>query len=207
MGVCKIFFYRGEMNAGTTAECTLGGMLKQSRLNRGLKLRGVAFDAGISPMYLSLLERDACGPPSDEKLQSLAGVLFEQKVAELFAKAGRVTPVVTNTILRHPTEWSEVIAAAKDFNADHLAGLKSLVLLYQGAGKSHLGKFLAKYVADLSVADEKPQRKRQTKDKAGIQRHKKERAATAKRTPVSSVRRGKRVRNAPGFLPGQARRP
>lgn len=195
------------MSAGTTTGCTLGRMLKQSRLSRGLSLQTVASNAGITPMYLSLIERNACSPPRDEKLQRLAEVFGEQHVETFFAKAGRVTPRVVNTILRHPTQWSELIEAAKDFDADRLAALKSLVLLHQGAGKSHLGKFLAKYVADLSVADEKSQRKRPTKDEAGIQRHKKERAATPKEARVSSVRRAKRVRNAPGFLPGQAGHP
>jgi transcriptional regulator with XRE-family HTH domain len=195
------------MSAGTTTGCTLGRMLKQSRLSRGLSLQTVASNAGITPMYLSLIERNACGPPIDEKLQSLAEVFGEQHVETFFAKAGRVTPRVVNTILRHPTQWSELIEAAKDFDADHLAGLKSFVLLHQGAGKSYLGKFLAKYVADLSLADEKAQRKRPAKDKAGLQRDTKERSTTPKEARVSSVRRAKRVRNAPGFLPGQAGHP
>jgi hypothetical protein len=155
-------------------------------------------------MYLSLLERDACGPPSDEKLQSLARVLFEQGVAELFAKAGRVTPVVTNTILRHPTEWSELITAAKDFDADHLAGLKKYIVLHKGSGKTDTAKFMAQLMADLLVADKKAQRKPSAKDKAGLQRGTKERATTPKEARAGSVRRAKRVRNAPGFPLGQA---
>src|ERR1017187_2628566 len=125
------------MSAGTTTECTLGEMLRESRLNSGLSGRKAAKDAGITPMYLSLLERDACGPPSDEKLQSLAAVLGEPHAENFFAKAGRVTLQVVKTILRHPTPWTEFISAAKDLDADHLAGFKSFaVLLHQGAGKT-----------------------------------------------------------------------
>jgi len=51
-----------------------------------------------------LLERDACGPPSDEKLQALAEALGEPHAENLFAKADRVTPRVVNIILQHPTE-------------------------------------------------------------------------------------------------------
>jgi transcriptional regulator with XRE-family HTH domain len=108
-------------------EITLGASLKQHRVSKGLSVRAAATQARIAPMYLSLLERDACGPPSDEKLQKLAEVLGEQHVETLFAKAGRVTPQVINTILRHPTPWSELIAAAKDLDADHLVGLKTIV--------------------------------------------------------------------------------
>ena len=77
------------MSAGTTTECTLGEMLRDSRLNSGLSLRTAATTAGITPMYLSLIERDACGPPSDEKLQSLADALGEPHAENFFAKAGR----------------------------------------------------------------------------------------------------------------------
>jgi transcriptional regulator with XRE-family HTH domain len=195
------------MSAGTTAECTLGNMLKESRLNRGLKLRKVAFDARITPMYLSLIERDACGPPSDEKLQNLAAVLGEQSEEKLFAKAGRVTPQVVQTILRHPTPWTELIAAAKDLDADDLAGLKKYIVLHKGSGKTDTTKFMAKFIANLSVANEKSQRKRPAKDKAGLQRDTKDRAATPKEARVSSVRRAKRVRNALAFLPGTAGHP
>jgi hypothetical protein len=146
-------------------------------------------------MYLSLLERDECGPPSDEKLLRLSEALGEPHAENFFAKAGRVTPQVVNTILRHPTQWSELIAAAKDLDADHLAGLKKYIVLHKGSGKTDTAKFMAKFIADLSVADEKSQKKRPAKDKAGLQRDTKERAATPQRARV--VRRAKRVRNAP----------
>jgi transcriptional regulator with XRE-family HTH domain len=125
-------------------EITLGALLRQSRLSQGLSLRATATRAGIAPMYLSLLERDACGPPSDEKLQSLAEVLGEPHVETLFAKAGRVTPEVVSTILRHPTQWSELIAAAKNLDADHLAGLKAIVDHAAGSGQFPL--FAAKLI-------------------------------------------------------------
>jgi transcriptional regulator with XRE-family HTH domain len=104
-------------------EVTLGASLKQHRLSKGLSVRTAATQAGIAPMYLSLLERDACGPPSDEKLQRLADVLGEQHVETLFAKAGRVTPQVVSTILRHPTEWSEFIEAGKNLDGKQLEAL------------------------------------------------------------------------------------
>jgi len=109
------------------SEVTLGAALKQHRVSRGLSVRGAAAKAGIAPMYLSLLERDACGPPSDEKLQSLAEVLGERHVETLFAKAGRVTPQVVSTILRHPTEWSELIEAGKNLNGKQLEKLTQVL--------------------------------------------------------------------------------
>jgi transcriptional regulator with XRE-family HTH domain len=106
---------------------TFGAMLRKVRLTQRLSLRAAAAKAGISPMYLSLLERDACGPPSDEKLQSLAEVLGEQHVETLFAKAGRVTPQVAKTILRHPTEWSELIEAGKNLDCKGINALTEAI--------------------------------------------------------------------------------
>jgi transcriptional regulator with XRE-family HTH domain len=177
-----------KMNEGT-----LGASLKQHRVNKGLSVRAAAKLARIAPMYLSLLERDACGPPSDEKLQRLADVLGEQHVETLFAKAGRVTPQVVCTILRHSTPWSEFIAAAKDLDADHLAGLKALAESGQLIHFAAHGK--AEAIAERPVI-EKSQRKHRLKGKAEVPRGTKERVAAPQATIVSSARRGKEVSSA-----------
>jgi transcriptional regulator with XRE-family HTH domain len=106
---------------------TLGALLRQTRLRRDLSLRKAAFNAGLSPMYLSLLERDACGPPSDGKLQALAQALGEQ-AGTLFAKAGRVPPRVADIILRNPAEWSALIEASKELNSVQIERLKDTIL-------------------------------------------------------------------------------
>jgi transcriptional regulator with XRE-family HTH domain len=112
---------------------TLGEFLRQTRLRRELSLRRVAFNAGLSPMYLSLLERDVCGPPSEEKLQALAQALGEQ-AAPLFAKAGRVPPAVAKIILRHPIEWSDLIEAGENLDPVQIGRLKETIL----AGMKHI---------------------------------------------------------------------
>src|SRR5271157_5293873 len=110
-----------------TVNCTLGEFLRQTRLGRELSLRRAAFNAGLSPMYLSLLERDLCGPPSDEKLRALAQALGEQ-AAPLFAKAGRVPPSVAKIILRHPIEWSDLIEAGENLDPVQIGRLKETIL-------------------------------------------------------------------------------
>lgn len=100
-------------------------------------MRNVAFSAGLSPMYLSLLERDACGPPSDEKLESLAKVLEEPNPESVFALAGRVTPRVASIILRHPTQWGELLHACEHLGADDVAKLKETIVAgTPGTGKT-----------------------------------------------------------------------
>jgi transcriptional regulator with XRE-family HTH domain len=110
-----------------STERTLGILLRQSRLSRGLSLRKVAFSAGFTPMYLSLLERDACGPPSDEKLEALTLALGEPHSEIFFAKAGRVHPRVVDIVLQHPSEWTELLEAGKDLDSDHIESLKTIV--------------------------------------------------------------------------------
>lgn len=55
---------------------TLGSLLKQSRLDLGLKLRHVAQEAGITPGHLSRLENNLTdGRPSQQTLDRLAATL------------------------------------------------------------------------------------------------------------------------------------
>lgn len=127
-------FYEVKLHANSpiradqvTVHCTLGEFLRQTRLRRELSLRRAAFNAGLSPMYLSLLERDLCGPPSKEKLQALAQALGEQ-TAPLFAKAGRVPPSVAKIILRHPIEWTDLIEAGENLDPVQISRLKETIL-------------------------------------------------------------------------------
>jgi transcriptional regulator with XRE-family HTH domain len=99
-------------------------------------LRKVAFSAGFTPMYLSLLERDACGPPSDEKLQALTEALGEPHSEIFFAKAGRVHPRAVDIILQHPSEWTELLEAGKDLDSDHIESLKTIVNGIPGVAKT-----------------------------------------------------------------------
>jgi transcriptional regulator with XRE-family HTH domain len=117
-------------------ECSLGSMLRRARIKQKLTLRQVASNAGISPMYLSLLERDACGAPSDEKLQALADALGESHSEIFFAKAGRVHPRVARIILQYPTQWTQLLEAGKDLDSDHIASLKTIVDGTPGVGKT-----------------------------------------------------------------------
>lgn len=175
------------MSAGTTTEGTLGNLLRQTRLNQELSLRRVAAIADVTPMYLSLLERDECGPPSDEKLIRLSEALGEPHAIDFFARAGRVTPQVVNTILRHPKQWSELIEAAKDLDAAQLTTFK--VVLAKGGGKSHTGNFL-KSLADMWAAEEGSPRMQESKGKGNY-------SLTRKNKLPRPKKRAPAVRNAP----------
>jgi hypothetical protein len=88
-------------------------------------LRDVASKAGISAMYLSLLERDECEPRS-EVLDALANALGEQAEI-LFVKAGRVHSTLVRTMMRHPAEWVGLLKAGENASSAQLRGLQALV--------------------------------------------------------------------------------
>jgi transcriptional regulator with XRE-family HTH domain len=119
-----------------TTECSLGALLRQTRMKQGLSLRQVAFSARLSPIYLSLLERDACGPPSDEKLQALIEALGEPHGEIFFAKAGRAHPRAVDIILQHPSKWTELLKAGEDLDSDHIESLKTIVNGTPGVAKT-----------------------------------------------------------------------
>lgn len=104
---------------------SLGTLLKRTRLRQGLSLRDAASKAGISAMYLSLLERDACEPRS-EVLGALASALGEQ-AEMLFVKAGRVHPTLVRSMMRHPAEWVGLLTAGDKATSAQLLGLRALL--------------------------------------------------------------------------------
>jgi transcriptional regulator with XRE-family HTH domain len=55
---------------------SLGSTIKQARIDKGMKLRELAKELGISPGYLSNIENDRTDtPPSGELLKKIASIL------------------------------------------------------------------------------------------------------------------------------------
>ena len=73
----------------------LGGQLRAERVRRGERISDVAHRAGVSPQYLSELERGK-KDPSSEILSAVAGAL-EVTVAELTLSAGRRLTATSRT--------------------------------------------------------------------------------------------------------------
>lgn len=76
---------------------TYGKELKALRIKRGMRLRGLAKEAGISSSYLSQIEQEKVPPPSAETIERIAGVLkAEGDVMAL--EAGKI-PIWIKTLL------------------------------------------------------------------------------------------------------------
>ncbi|MGO4255600.1 helix-turn-helix domain-containing protein [Marmoricola sp. RAF53] len=78
-----------KSKVGMTVE-TLGGYLREQRVNAGVSLRQLADQAGVSNPYLSQIER-GLRRPSAEVLQQLAKAL-RISAETLYVQAGILTP-------------------------------------------------------------------------------------------------------------------
>ena len=75
--------------------------MRRERERLGFGLREMAKKIGLSPTYLSKIERDEFPPPSEKKVKIIANIIGCD-VDELLALAGRVASDVTDIIKRQP---------------------------------------------------------------------------------------------------------
>jgi transcriptional regulator with XRE-family HTH domain len=95
-----------------------GPYLRQQREARRaddprFSLRQVAERVGVQPSYLSKVERDDVGPPSEDTIRRLADELDED-VDVLLALAGKVSTDLKDVIRRRPRLFAQVIRELRD---------------------------------------------------------------------------------------------
>ena len=96
---------------------TFGQNLRQIREERaaerpGFSLRKVAERCGVTPAYLSRIERDEVPPPGEETLLKLAGDLGTDPDV-LLAQAGKISADLRAAILARPKLFAELIRAVR----------------------------------------------------------------------------------------------
>lgn len=100
-----------------------GEFLQQKRIVRGITLRKMAELLGITPPYLSDIEKDRRNPPEMEKLEQISSILLlsaEDKTVMLDL-AGKKRNTVAPDLPKYIMERSYVSAAlrtARDLDAD-----------------------------------------------------------------------------------------
>ena len=110
-----------------------GAFIRREREAREIGLREMAKKIGVSPTYMSKVERDEFTPPTEDKVRSIAKIL-DCNLDELMAMAGRVPSDLTDIIKRHPVEMSALMRAANGLSSEEL------VRLSREAGKANLRK-------------------------------------------------------------------
>ena len=79
---------------------TLGAYIRQARVRRGITLRQLAGQLGITPSYLSDIENDR-RVPAQEVLEGISRSL-RLDLNELLARAGRLDPETQEYLKRSP---------------------------------------------------------------------------------------------------------
>src|SRR5215469_9433456 len=89
-----------------------GAFVRRQREAREIGLREMAKMIGVSPTYLSKVERDEFAPPAEDKVRKIAEIL-DSDPDELLARAGRVSSDLSDIIKRRPVEFSALLRTAK----------------------------------------------------------------------------------------------
>ena len=99
-----------------------GAYVRQEREGREIGLREMAKMIGVSPTYLSKIERDEFAPPAEDKVRKIAEI-FGSDIDELLALAGRVSSDLSEIIRQRPRELAALLRTTKGLTADDVARL------------------------------------------------------------------------------------
>jgi transcriptional regulator with XRE-family HTH domain len=99
-----------------------GAFIRRKREAKEIGLREMAKKIGVSPTYLSKVERDEFPPPAEDKVRKIAAIIGHD-ADELLALAGRVASDLTDIIRERPREMADFLRAARGLTADDMARL------------------------------------------------------------------------------------
>ncbi len=99
-----------------------GPTVRREREKLDISLRAFAKKVGVSPTYLSKVERDEFPPPAEDKVRKIAEI-FGSDVDELLALAGKVSSDLSEIIRERPRELAALLRTTKGLTADDVARL------------------------------------------------------------------------------------
>jgi HTH-type transcriptional regulator, competence development regulator len=99
-----------------------GALVRREREAKEIGLREMAKKIGVSPTYLSKIERGEFDPPAEDKVRRIAEIIGHDH-DELLALAGRVASDLTEIIRQRPRQMADFLRAAKGLTADDIARL------------------------------------------------------------------------------------
>src|SRR6266851_1549067 len=101
---------------------SFGALVRREREVKEIGLREMAKKIGVSPTYLSKIERDEFDPPAEDKVRKIAEIIGRDP-DELLALAGRVASDLTDIIRQRPREMADFLRAAKGLTAEEMGRL------------------------------------------------------------------------------------
>lgn len=110
-----------------------GAFVRQEREEREIGLREMAKMIGVSPTYISKVERDEFPPPAEDKVRKIAEI-FNMDVDVLLALAGKVSSDLSEIIRERPRELAALLRTTKGMSQGDVENLA------REAGKPKDGK-------------------------------------------------------------------
>src|SRR3954462_1127865 len=89
-----------------------GAFIRREREAKEIGLREMARLIGVSPTYLSKIERSEFPPPAEDRVKAIAEILG-QDADDLLALAGRVASDLSEIIKQQPREMAALLRTAK----------------------------------------------------------------------------------------------
>jgi transcriptional regulator with XRE-family HTH domain len=102
-----------------------GEFVRRAREAKEIGLREMAKMIGVSPTYLSKIERDEFPPPAEDKVRKIAAIIGCD-ADELLARADRVSSDLSEIIKRRPVQVAALLRTTKGLTADDMARLARL---------------------------------------------------------------------------------
>jgi transcriptional regulator with XRE-family HTH domain len=102
-----------EINWADSGPGLFGKFVLRAREAKDIGLREMAEMIGVSPTYLSKVERDEFAPPTEDKVKAIAHIIGCD-VDELLARAGRVASDLSDIIKRHRWNWRRCFGPQRD---------------------------------------------------------------------------------------------
>ena len=99
-----------------------GTFVRREREGKEIGLREMAKKIGISPTYMSKVERDEFPPPAEDKVRAIAAIIGCD-VDQLLALAGRVSSDITDMIKSRPVELAALLRTTKGLSSEEIARL------------------------------------------------------------------------------------
>ena len=99
-----------------------GEFVRRERKAKEIGLREMAKMIGVSPTYLSKIERDEFPPPAEDNVRKIAAIIGCD-ADELLARADRVSSDLSEIIKRRPVQVAALLRTTKGLTADDMARL------------------------------------------------------------------------------------
>lgn len=116
-----------------------GRRVRALRAEQGWGLRKFAKAVGVSPTYLSKIERGEFPPPAEDKVVAIADALGQDR-DELLAMAGRIASDLAAVIREQPRDLAALLRIVRDLPPDAVRRLTETARRSAGAAGSEKGR-------------------------------------------------------------------